>query len=138
MRSLSLFVILFIVLIQVNAYERLTGFHLNNGDQLSAHSLKRDVEEIDVNTNWYIYTFITISYSGFDLDETVSFTLENESSTRVFDNIPVEKGAHEFPVGGVLPGENYTFTITGEQSGHTATMDHIKINLPRPYRPFQN
>ena len=138
MVSSSILVIALVCLISVGScfeYKENYGFHLHNGENLSAHSLEREVEA-DFNVNWKIYEFFTVSFTGFALDSTLTMDLSNDHSHRIFEKIPVAEGEYQIKLAGVLPGENYKLVLTGDQSGHIASMDHISIEKPDFQRLF--
>ena len=131
---LSVFVLFCVCLVSSVEYERLKGFHLQRGQELSAQALPKDVEE-NFNVNWSIYQFITVSFSDFDQDETVRIRLFSEHHERIFEDIEVAKEEYEIPIAGVTPG-SFTLEITGEQSGSIAHMSHINIGPPAPIKFF--
>lgn len=111
-------------------YERLSGFHLHNGQELDAELVPRDG---DINVSWNIYQFITVTFSGFDNDETVKLHMQSEQYDHIFvefKEIPSTDEKYEIPIAGIIPG-TYTLTITGEQSGDVAFMGKIDVALPR-------
>lgn len=135
MRTVSIALVFLFVLYLASAkildnYDRVNGFHLNKGEHLDFHLHKGD----RINARWNIYQFVKVSFAGFENDETVKITLSDHAGNQVsYNNIKVDLQEFEVPISRVIPSSEALLTITGEQSGETASFRNININSPRAH-----